>query len=208
MQKYSLMNAPNAITTYPHARLQDWTPQFAPGRIDRLYLHWSAGNYTDVFPAYHFCVALDESGSVTVVQTNRIEANMREVRENPDSPYAAHTRGRNSYALGLSIMSMRAATPGDFGAYPLTPPLIDGLCAVAAELASFYDIAVDASHVMTHAEAAVADGYFGAGENERWDIARLSASAQPLEPAQATQVGNVLRTGILTAKPRAHHTGP
>ena len=208
MQKYSLMTAVNSITSYPHARLDDWAPQFAPGRIDRLYLHWSAGNYNDVFPAYHFCVALDERGSVTVVQTNRLESNMRDVREDPDAPYAAHTRGRNSYALGLSIMAMRGAAPDDFGAYPLTPALLDGLYAVAAELARFYAIAVDGAHIMTHAEAAVIDGYFGSGENQRWDIARLTASTQPLDADEAARVGDRLRAGILASPARTHHTGP
>ena len=190
------MQASKKIESYPHQSLAQWDPAFPAGRIDRLYLHWSAGNYSDVFPAYHFCIAYDAK-TVTVVNTHRIEANMRDLRLDPDAEYAAHTRGRNSFALGLSIMGMQAARPDDFGPYPLTEPLIAGLCRVAARLASFYAIPVDEAHVLTHAEAAVADGYFGTGQDERWDIARLAAGPRPLLSADARIAGTELRDRIL-----------
>ena len=190
------MHAPNKIETYPHATLAQWDPALPPGRIDRLYLHWSAGNYTDVFPAYHFCIARD-ANAVIVVNTHRIEANMRDLRLDPQAEYAAHTRGRNSFALGLSIMGMHGARPDDFGPFPLTEPLIEGICRVAARLASFYAIPVDEGHVLTHAEAAVADGYFGTAQEQRWDIARLAAGPRPLRPEDARIAGSELRDRIL-----------
>lgn len=178
---------------YPSWKAEQWQPDLPKGRIDNIYIHWSAHDYHAVFPAYHFCVALDERDEIVVVQTHDVRENMRNVYDAPDEPYAAHTRGRNSFALGISIMAMEGAKPADFGAYPLTEPLIDGLCKVGAYLAKYYGVPVDADHIMSHAEAALHDGYFGTAENERWDIARLRADSRPLVPQDAIDVGEELR---------------
>jgi hypothetical protein len=176
---------------YPHWPLHAWRPDVR-GPITHIYTHWSAHDYASVFPAYHFCIATSAHG-ILVVNTHDVRENMRAVYEEPESPYAQHTRGRNSFALGISIMGMEGATPSDFGAYPLTEELIDGLCLVGARLAAFYGVPIDAEHVMSHAEAAVRDGYFGIGEDERWDIARLVPSTKPLVEADAIEVGEELR---------------
>ncbi len=184
----------NRIETYPHWDLATWRPDLPTGRIERIYTHWSAHDYGSVFPAYHFCVATADDGRLVVVNTHDVCENMRNVYEGPEQPYAAHTRGRNSFALGISIMAMHGATPDDFGPYPLTEALIDGLCLVGARLAAYYDVPIDAEHVMSHAEAAVIDGYFGSAEEERWDIARLRAETRSLVPQDAIDVGEELRT--------------
>ena len=90
-------------------------------------------------------------------------------------------------------MSMEGSKPSDFGEYPLTEPLIDALCYVGAKIARFYNIPIDADHVMSHAEAAKIENYFGTADNERWDIARLSADPRPLVPEDAVTVGDELR---------------
>lgn len=167
-----------------------WRPVFPQGRIESIYLHWSGGDYASTFPAYHYCILRREDG-IAVAQTHDLSANMRDVALG--GAYAAHTAGRNAYAAGISAMAMAGATPSDFGEYPLTPELIDGLCRVAAAIASFYRIPVDSRHVRTHAEAAIADGYFGSGHDERWDIARLRPAAAPLHASEAAQTGDELR---------------
>ena len=184
----------NRIESYPHWELETWRPQLPSGPIECIYTHWSADDYATVFPSYHFCVALGPDGRVLVVNTHDVQANMRDVYEDPDRPYAAHTYRRNSFALGVSIMAMRDARPGHFGPYPLTEPLIDGLCIVTARLARAYGVPLDARHVMSHAEAALIDGYFGNGDEERWDVARLREDARPLAPHDALDVGEELRT--------------
>jgi hypothetical protein len=184
----------NAIQSYPHWNIEDWRPDLPSGRIDRIYTHWSAHDYGSVFPAYHFCVAVADDGRIVVVNTHDVRENMRDVSLAPEEPYAAHTRGRNSFALGISIMAMQDASPPDFGAFPLTEPLIDGLCSVAARLAEVYGVPIDAEHVMSHAEAAVHDGYFGTAPQERWDIARLIPDPRPLVPHDAIETGDVLRS--------------
>jgi hypothetical protein len=184
----------NRIASYAHCRLDRWTAEDLPdGRIDRIYTHWSAHDYGSVFPAYHFCVAIDEGGEIVVVNTHDVRENMRDVSLAPEEPYAAHTRRRNGFALGISIMAMSNATPDDFGPYPLTGELIAGLCLVGGGLARRYGVPIDAEHVMSHAEAALRDGYFGTEPQERWDIARLEANPRPLHPSEALEAGEVLR---------------
>jgi hypothetical protein len=187
----------NEIDAYPHWRLEQWDPSAPAGRIERLYTHWSAHDYQSVFPAYHFCIVGAETGGIVVVNTHDVRENMRDVAEQPLRPYAAHTRGRNAYALGISIMAMRDATPAEFGPYPLTEPLVDALCLVTAKLAQAYGVPLDAEHVMSHAEAALHDGYFGVGSDERWDIARLAPDARRLVPSDATRIGDELRARML-----------
>ncbi len=170
-------------------------PSFPPGVIRRIYLHWTGGDYATVYPAYHFCVSLASDGKPAVVATHDIRANMRDVTAG-DAPYAAHTAGRNSYALGVAICGMADAVPGDFGRYPLRDDLIAAGCALAARACAAYALPIDPGAVLTHAEAALADGYFGCGEGERWDIARLAAERRPLDPDDAGRTGDLLRARI------------
>lgn len=169
------------------------------GRLDRIYLHWSADDYVSVHSCYHYCVTL-VAGEAIVRATHDLAANMRDLTGAAAESYAAHTFGRNSYAAGLAVMAMRDARPDHFGPYPLTVAQIDAMCAVAAEIARAYDIPVDAGHVLTHAEAAIVDGYFGTAEDERWDIARLEPSPVPLTPDDAANAGAALRAKIRAAR--------
>jgi hypothetical protein len=173
-----------------------WRPAFPAGRLERIWLHWSGGDYRTLYPAYHFCVWLEADGEVRVSATHDLRENMRDVRADPEAPYAAHTRGRNSFAAGLAVMAMRGARPDDFGPFPLTEPLIDGLCAVAARLAAAYGIACAPGTIATHAEAAREDGYFGCEPEERWDIARLVPAQAPLAASEAQSAGDELRRRI------------
>jgi len=172
-----------------------------PGRLERIYLHWSGGDYTTLYSAYHFCVAAEPGAPPQVYATHPLQANMRDLRSQPGASYAAHTRGRNSFAIGLGVMCMKDARPDDFGDWPLMEHLIGALCRVARVLAGFYEIPIVPEAVMTHAEAAVADGYFGSGSDEvRWDIARLQPSPRPLVPGDAALVGELLRANIIAAE--------
>ncbi len=165
-----------------------------PADLRFVFLHWTAGDYEETFPAYHFCIALRD-GSPAVVQTYPLPANARDLRGG-DAPYAAHVAGRNSYAIGVAVCGMRGAEPADFGPFPLRDDMLDAACALVARLCATYRIAIDAEHVRTHAETAVEDGYFGAGHDERWDVARLAADPRPLEPADARAVGDALRARV------------
>jgi hypothetical protein len=92
-------------------------------------------------------------------------------------------------------MGMQDARPNDFGAYPITEASTRALGVAIARLATFYAIPIDAEHVMTHAEAAIIDGYFGLDEiEERWDLARLRPSPSPLCEQDAREAGAQLRS--------------
>jgi hypothetical protein len=173
-------------------------PNLPKGELRRIYLHWTGDDFTTIYPAYHFCIALGEDARPRVVATHDLRANMRDVRIG-DAPYAAHTRGRNSFAIGISVCGMRDATPHDFGAFALRDDLLGAACALAAELARAYAISPGRDGIATHAEAALEDGYFGAGEDERWDIARLHQHDRPLVPDDARLVGDELRARIARA---------
>jgi hypothetical protein len=168
--------------------------------VRSISLHWTGHDYERVFPAYHFCISRPDD--VLVHHTHDLRENMRDVRLAPERPYAAHTRGRNSWSIGLAVAAMEGAAPADFGRYPVTAAQLDALCRVAATLASWYRI--DVAAIRTHAEAALDDGYFGAGDDElRWDIARVRASSAPLVPAEATAAGNDFRRRIAALIERA-----
>jgi hypothetical protein len=171
---------------------------YPEGDLRSLVFHWTAGDYRTVYPSYHVCIALDDSEVPIATFPVDLRANMRNVRD-PGEPYAAHTSGRNSHAIGLAICAMRDATPSDFGKYPLRDDLVAAACRTAAELCRAYAISIDAGHIYTHAEAALLDGYFGCGEDERWDIARLSPSPEPLRPADASLAGDELRRRVREA---------
>jgi hypothetical protein len=176
--------------------LRAWRPRFPAGKIERISLHWSAGDYETVYEAYHFCVGVDGAGEIFVVETHDLRENMRDLRTDPEISYAAHTRGRNSFCAGIAVLAMRDARPDDFGPFPLTEGLIAGLCVVTASLARAYGLPCTPDAIATHAEAACEDGYFGCGPDERWDIARLKPSAQPLVAADAVRAGDELRRRI------------
>jgi hypothetical protein len=167
------------------------------GDLRYVYLHWTAGDDATSFDAYHFCVAR-RMGVWEAVNTHDLRANMRDVSAF-EGPYAAHTAGRNSFAIGIAVCGMRDARPDDFGDFPLCEAAVDATCELTARLCAAYAIPVDAAHVRTHAEAAVQDGYFGSGEDERWDIARLIPAAAPLVASEATSVGEVLRDKVARA---------
>jgi len=163
------------------------------GRIDAIYLHWTGDDEQRAFDSYHFCV-VRQHGRLRVVRTHDLRENMRDIREDPSAPYAAHTFGRNSYAAGLAIAGMRGANPHDFGPYPLRDDAVDALCRTIAKLAARYAIPIEPDRVMTHAEAALADGYFGLDPIEqRWDLARLQPDPRPLDTHEARVTGDILR---------------
>lgn len=152
-----------------------------------------------MYSSYHLCVALDAEGEPIVCETADLSANMRRLHANGADAYAAHTSGRNSFAAGIAVCGMRDARPGDFGMFPLREEMVGALCEVAARLCAFYQIGIEAASLMTHAEAALEDGYFGTGAEERWDIARLRPSPAPLVAAEAIAVGDYLRERIRLA---------
>lgn len=111
------------------------------GYPDKLTIHWSAGNYTQTYSHYHFCV----QGDGTVIQTL------------PIAFKGSHTWKRNSNNIGISMCCMADG-------YPPTNKQIERTAKLIAELVGIYNISWD--QVRDHRYYAVLDGY----ENLRWDV--------------------------------------
>ncbi len=159
-----------------------------------MYLHWTGGDYEETFAAYHYCIALRD-GVPVAIETHDPAANARDVRA-CDGAYAAHVADRNSHALGVAVCGMRDATPQDFGTFALRDDMLEAACALVARLCGAHGIPIDAAHVRTHAEAALDDGYFGSGQQERWDIARVRPGPGPLDSREARDTAEYLRERV------------
>ena len=131
------------------------------GKIKHIYLHWTAGRYQQFFDDYH--LNIDGSGRVfcTCSSLDQIKA---------------HTYQRNSGAIGITLCcaldaNWQGAEP-DLGNYPPTTLQLVALAKVVAVLCVGLGLALDEGAVMTHAEAALVDGYgAGSGDSEtRWDL--------------------------------------
>ena len=131
------------------------------GKIKHIYLHWTAGRYDQFFDDYH--LNIDGEGKVY-----RTCSSLDELK--------AHTYRRNTGAIGITLCcALDASWQGevpDLGSCPPTTLQLVALAKVVAVLCVGLGLALDDSAVMTHAEAALVDGYgAGSGDSEtRWDL--------------------------------------
>lgn len=143
------------------------------GRPVKIYAHWTAGHYGQLFGDYH--ISIDEDGTIYVSVDDL-------------STKLDHTYRRNSGALGIALCCAYGAdSTEDLGPEPPTDTQIDVLARAIAVLASSLTLSIDIQHVMTHAEAADnMDGddrwHIPYGPNttvERWDLWVVKAGDQP-----------------------------
>lgn len=171
-------------------------PAIARGDVHRIYLHWAVAPFGCLFDDYNFMIDLE--GGRWVMKTTRNPQN--NIPGMNDDPMASHTWHRNSWALGIAIGGMDGATTTNFGADPVQLHELQYLCACAAAVAHRYDVQADddlggGEHtIMTHAEAALQDGYFG----ERWDLALFAPG--PLTESGARYHGELLRKRVRAYK--------
>ena len=168
--------------------LEDLLPlaRRAKGRISKIYLHWTAGRYNQVFDEYHLCIGRDGEIYLTCEELYELKA---------------HTWHRNTGSVGLTICCAYQATCRlngkaipfiDFGPYAPTQAQIEMLAKVIAVITQELDLDINEDTVMTHQEAASLDGY-GPGDGDpdlRWDLWYL-----PNRPIteRLVQGGRVLR---------------
>lgn len=163
----------------------------------RVYLHWTAGNYNQVFEDYHTVIL----GDGKVVNVHPYTTELR-----------AHTYARNKNSVALSLACMGG---GGFNQYPPTQAQIRSMCRETARLirnAGWTADKIDSRRIMTHAEAAALRDYpidvvrrigssderaraeklphgnygpmywpdgWPSGSAERWDLWHLTKSARP-----------------------------
>lgn len=138
------------------------------GAISRLYLHWTAGRYDQCFDDYH----------LNIGPAGELYLTCRSLEEKK-----AHTWQRNSKALGITLCGCLGAAAGglaprgtapaiDFGPYEPTALQIEKMALVIAVITQALELDLNEEVVMTHAEAAIRDGYGpGSGDPElRWDL--------------------------------------
>lgn len=148
----------------------DWLPAV---KMSRIVLHWSAGAYrVSDLDKEHYHLIVD--GDANVV---RGDHSIADNVNTADDDYAAHTRGCNTGAIGLSMACMAGATEVPFrpGSFPLKEIQWKRAAEVAAHLASFYKIPVTDKTILTHAEV---QPNLGIRQNGKWDVTKLPFDAK------------------------------
>lgn len=130
------------------------------GEIARIFLHWTAGHYGQLFPDYH--INIDADGTIMVSTDNLAEVK-------------PHTWRNNSAAVAVSLCCCVGAVVYadgniDYGPEPPTDVQIDTMAQVVAALCLGMGLPCDYDHVRTHAEQADIDEYGPAYNFERWDL--------------------------------------
>lgn len=180
-------------------------PDLASGAyFNRLYLHWEVEAFGCVDGAYNGVVAL-KGGMWRALISHDPRDNARQIGSG--MTYAEHTYQRNSFAFGLAVSGMDGATMADFGPDAIQGHELELLCSAGAAVCLKYGLnplgttthnGVSEHIILTHAEAAIFDSYFG----ERWDLAIFNPNGDKSDatPAQAVQSGAVLRARIASYK--------
>ena len=137
----------------------------------KIYLHWSAGHYNQVFDDYH--INIKGNGDI-VASTDDLSETL------------AHTYHRNTGAIGISLACGYGANTEDLGDEPPTEQQIENMAYTVAVLCYVLDIPIDKMHVMTHGEAADNEDdrcphepYGPRTTCERWDLEYLGTKESP-----------------------------
>lgn len=171
-----------------NAKSKLWEIAKENGRDVKLYLHWSAGRYDQVYSDYHINITGDGIIYATTYDFSEV---------------LAHTWRRNSGSIGISLCCAYNASSRAIGPYPPTLNQIEFMAQVGAVLADALDLTIDKQRVMTHGEAADnEDGlwlhpmYGPKTTCERWDLEYLGTLESPMfnpNATDGTRGGDVLR---------------
>lgn len=161
------------------SELRNYVRQFKGAGLNRIYLHWSGGRYTNIEDAYHISIGKD--GDINVMH--------------PLDKTLAATWRRNTGSVAVSMMCCYDAvcysrTKVDFGSEPPTMAQIEAMSKVVCILCEELGLEMTARDVLTHSEIADIDGYGVGGPDPdmRWDLILLQDSDGVLKPG-----GDVIR---------------
>jgi hypothetical protein len=157
--------------------------------VKRIHWHWTAGApgiNAKESDSYNFVITWPDGEVVPCVSVERQKPPL------VNGAYAAHTKGANSWAIGISIDAMAGAVerPFNHGKYPITQKQVDALVNLSRELGAKYGIPVTPETMLSHAEV---QGTLGIKQNNKWDIMWLPGMAIPGDPVA---VGNKLRAMV------------
>lgn len=149
-----------------------------PEAPKRIIMHWTAGGrVASAFERGHYHYLVEQTGNVVAGLPVRL--NCRKVSSAVQ--YAAHTRGMNSYSVGVAFCGMRGAVQGGtFGPDPLTEDQVDAGCRFIARLCAAWDLTPNHDRLFTHSEA---ERIHGVKQVGKWDIDVLAfrPNASPQE---------------------------
>lgn len=168
------------------ARSDIWDLARQYGREPKIYLHWTAGHYDQLFPEYH--INITGSGAIYAATDDL-------------SDILSHTYRRNTGAVGVTLCCCFGADTTDLGD---EPPTYEQLWAIGRVITCIADglwVTIDKAHVMTHGEAADnEDGIYPHEEYgpkttcERWDLEYLGTASSPaFTPYGTARGGDILR---------------
>jgi N-acetyl-anhydromuramyl-L-alanine amidase AmpD len=146
-----------------------WLPA---AHMTRVILHWTAGSYVASSldkEHYHFLI----DGTPKIVRGRHSISANQHIGSKSQDQYAAHTKGANTGAIGVSICASAGAVEAPFspGSFPLKEVQWQLAADLVAALCKRYAIAVTDKTVLTHAEVQT---NLGIRQNGKWDIAKLS----------------------------------
>lgn len=145
-------------------------PEDLPGPPERVIWHWTAGGWeasSHDLQRYHVLIEAWQGGEKYRLQGGvPVGRNMRDVsglpgfHNNPARGYAAHTRGLNSYSIGISLCGMRGAQDSTMtengtvepGPNPITEAQVEGLIDVSADCAERYGLDPKPREMLGHYE--------------------------------------------------------
>ena len=149
-------------------------PFSASKPMQQIYLHW-AGTPYNAAPSVYNSIA---KGDGTLVRNHAYGAGG-----------LAHTSGRNSRGVGLSIAAMgvkggKWSEKRAWKEFPPTNAQLNAMTAEAARIAiawGWKKSDISKSKILTHAEAALQDGYGpGSGDSQmRWDYHYMNPGGRP-----------------------------
>lgn len=142
--------------------------------LKKLYLHWSASRYDQIFEDYHINIL----GPNKKYPDGTLYFTTDDLAEKK-----AHTWGRNTGGIGITVAAAyHAHSPENMGEYEPTTQQIESMAQTVAILCGILDIPITPENVMTHAEAADLDGYGPMTTVERWDLWKLKNHSGKLVP--------------------------
>lgn len=134
----------------------------ARGKIDNIYLHWSAGRYGQIYDDYH--ISIDCDGRIYLPNNCR-DLTVRR----------SHTWLRNSRSIAVCLCGCYDARANngwnaDLGSNPITTTQIEVISLVVSVLCK--NLGIPISAVYTHCEIAYKDGYgpYSGDPETRWDL--------------------------------------
>lgn len=136
--------------------------------MNRVVWHHTGGGYTPNptdLRAYHLLIGGD---GLVYNGLFPISANAPG-RPMTAGTYAAHTRGLNTGAIGISVCAMAGAKWSDIGlwSHPIKPAQVDALVRVTAALCIEFGISPDRRSTLSHAEV---EPTLGIKQASKWDF--------------------------------------